>query len=164
MSQSGRQLAMLPETKRSLISCAVFRLWCEEGSIDFSELSGITSAVESQDYVATGRTGSILTRRPGRRTPPTISLKRAMRSGPSTTWVWSWHQLTCRSLPGMYRDVTLSIYSPDDDPKVPAPTNYLLVSAFPTKIELTGGRAGSTDLMYQNLTIVCEDMLDGTAF
>jgi phage tail-like protein len=159
---TGRQMAMPVEDKGALLACTMFRLWCVEGSVDFAELSGITSEVEHHDYSEAGMLGSFYSRHVGRRKPPSITLKRAMRTGLSTTWVWAWHQLACRGLPGMQRDCVLMLYGPNSDPNMPAATNYTLMNAFPTKIELSGSRAGGTELIYQTLTLQCDDMLDGS--
>lgn len=164
MSSAGRQLAMDPADKATLLTCAFFRLWCAEGSIDFSDLQGITTEVEHHEYSEAGLLGPMYSRHIGRRKPPTITLKRAMRHGLSTTWVWTWHQLACRSLPGMHRDCVLMLYGPDDDPTMPAITNYMLMNAFPSRIELAGAKAGGTEIIYQTVTVQCDDMVDATAY
>lgn len=161
MSTVGRQLAMLPETKSSLLTCAFFRLWCAEGSIEFSDLQGITSEVEHHDYSEAGMLGPIYSRHIGRRKPPTITLKRAMRTGASTAWVWTWHQLVARGVPTARRDCMLSLYGPNDPPDRPAPTVYMLMNAFPSKVELAGAKSGASEVIYQTLTVVCDDMIDG---
>lgn len=163
MLTAGRQLAMLPETKGSLLTCAFFRLWCPQGSIEFSDLQGITSEVEHHDYSEASMLGPSYSRQVGRRKPPIITLKRAMRTGPSTTWVWSWHQLVARGVPGSKRDCVLMFYGANDPPDKPAPTNYMLISAFPSKVEITGAKAGATEVIYQTLTVVCDDMIDAAA-
>lgn len=163
MATVGRQLAMPPDTKGSLLTSAFFRLWCVEGSIEFSDLQGIVSEVEHHDYSETGVLGSAYSRNIGRRRPPIITLKRAMRFGPSTTWVWTWHQLVARGMPGSKRDCVLMFYGPNDPPDLPAPTNYMLMNAFPAKVEIAGAKAGATEVIYQTLTVVCDDMIDAAA-
>lgn len=162
MASVGRQLAMLPETKGSLLTCAFFRLWCAEGTIEFSDLQGIVSEVEHHDYSQSGVTGAVYSRHIGRRKPPTITLKRAMRFGPSTAWVWSWHQLVARGVPMAKRDCVLMLYGPGDPPDRPAPTNYTLINAFPSKVELAGAKSGASEVIFQTLTVVCDDMIDGS--
>ena len=163
MTTVGRQLAMSSETKSTLLTSPLFQLWCPQGSIEFAELQGITSEVEHHDYAETGPLGAQYGRHVGRRKPPIVTLRRAMRVGPSTTWVWTWHQLVARGVPGARRDCLLSLFGPNDPPDLPAPTSYMLISAFPAKVELAGAKSGGTEVIYQTLTVVCDDMIDAAA-
>jgi phage tail-like protein len=160
---TGRQLAMTPDLKESMLSAALFRIWTVEGSADFSELGGITSEVEQTEYMEAGPVGALFSRHAGRSKPPTIVLKRAMRSGPSTTWIWTWHQSARHSLPTMYRDCSLTLFGPGDDPSGPGRMTYMLMNALPTKVEISGVKAGASEVMVQTVTLQCDDLIDPNA-
>lgn len=160
---TGRQLALTPDFKESMLTSAVFRIWTVEGSADFAELGGISSEVEQTEYMEAGPVGALFSRHAGRSKPPTVVLKRAMRTGPSSTWIWTWHQFARQSLPSMYRDCSLSLYGPGDDPSGPGRMTYLLMNALPTKVEIGGVKAGGTEVIVQTVTLQCEDLIDPNA-
>lgn len=156
----GRQLALSPHDKETILSSAVFRLATVEGTADFAELGGITSEVENTEYMDSGPFGAIFARYAGRAKPPTITLKRAMRTGPSTLWIWSWHQSARQALPTMRRQAFLTFYGPGDDPTGVGRMTYSLVNAWPAKVEISGVKAGSSEVIYQTVTLQCDDLLD----
>lgn len=160
---TGRQLALTPDLKASMLTSAFFRIWTVEGSADFAELGGISSEVEQTEYMEAGPVGALFSRHAGRSKPPTVVLKRAMRTGPSSTWIWTWHQSARHSLPTMYRDCSLSLFGPGDDPSGPGRMTYLLMNALPTKVELGGVKAGGTEVIVQTVTLQCEDLIDPNA-
>ena len=156
----GRQIAIIDDEKESLLSSAFFRIGTPEGSADFSELLGISSEVEQSEYMEAGPGGAMFSRHPGRTKPPTVTLKRGMKTGFSTMWIWSWHKLARMSAPGMLRDCVLMLYGPNDDPSGPGRMAYMLMNAFPTKVELAGMKMGGTEVVVQTLTLQCDDMFD----
>jgi phage tail-like protein len=160
---SGRQLALTPDDKESMLTSAIFRIWTVEGSADFAELGGINSEIEQTEYMEAGPVGALFSRHAGRSKPPTVVLKRAMRSGPSTTWIWSWHQFARQSLPTMYRDCHLTLFGPGDDPAGSGRMTYLLMNAMPTRVEIGGVKAGGTEVLVQTVTLQCEDLIDPNA-
>jgi phage tail-like protein len=157
---TGRQLAIPADSKSRLLTSAFFRIATPEGSADFSDLQGISSEVEQTEYMETGPMGALFSRHPGRSKPPTVTLKRGMKTGLSTLWIWSWHKLARMSAPGMLRDCALMLYGPDDDPAGPGRMAYMLMNAFPTKIELAGMKMGGTEVVVQTLTLQCDDLFD----
>lgn len=160
--RTGRQLAMPSETKESMLSCAFFRIQATGGTADFAELSGITSEVERQGYRETGPKGAPFSQHAGRSKPPTITLKRSMRTGPSTKWIWQWHQLARASSPQMLRDTTLLLYGSGDDPSGRARIRYMLMNAFPARVELTGMTLGASQIVVQTVVLECDDIIDDT--
>lgn len=158
--QTGRQLPLTPSQKEEMLYSCIFRIWTPEGSADFAELVGISSEVEQTEYMETGPLGSFFSRHAGRTKPPTITLKRAMRTGPSTLWLWTWHQFARQSLPTMHRDCVLSLFGPGDDPGGVGRLSYMLTNAFPSKVEIGGMKAGGTEVILQTVTLQCEEMLD----
>ena len=160
---AGRQLAALPQDKEEILHSAFFRIWTLEGSAFFAELSGITSEVEQTEYMEAGPMGAIFSRHAGRSKPPTVTLKRALRLGPSTTWLWTWHSFARQSLPTMCRLCVLTLFGPGDDPSGTGRATYELVNAFPAKVEIAGVKAGATEVVFQTVTLQCDDLIDPNA-
>lgn len=159
----GRQLTLTPEDKESILSSACFRISTVEGSADFAELGGITSEVENTEYMDSGPFGSMFSRHAGRSKPPVIVLKRAMRTGPSTMWLWTWHQAARRSLPIMHRQAFLTFFGPGDDASGVGRMTYALVNAWPSKVEIGGVKAGGSEVILQTVTLQCDDLIDPNA-
>lgn len=160
---SGRQGSLSPAGKSAILHSAIFRLMTTRGSADFAELGGITSEIEQTEYVEVGSAGALFSRHAGRSKPPTIALRRAMRTGPATTWLWLWHQQARMSLPTMHADAWLSLYGPDDSLDGPGRMTYMLVNAWPSKFELGGVKAGGTEVIVQTVTLQCDELIDSAA-
>jgi phage tail-like protein len=159
----GRQLTMAAEDKESILSSATFRLSTVEGTADFAELGGITSEVENTEYMDSGPFGAMFSRHAGRSKPPIIVLKRAMRTGPSTLWIWTWHQAARSSMPNMHRQAFLTFFGPGEDNSGVGRMTYALVNAWPSKVEIAGVKAGSTEVIMQTVTLQCDELLDPNA-
>jgi phage tail-like protein len=156
----GRQTSLAPAQKSTFLFSAVFRLWTVEGSADFAELGGIVSEIEQTEYMEAGPIGALFSRHAGRSKPPSIVLRRAMRTDVSTSWLWLWHQAARQSLPSMHRDCTLTFFGPGDDVNGPGRTAYQLMNAWPAKVELGGVKAGGTEVIVQTVTLQCDELLD----
>lgn len=156
----GPQLAIPPLDKGTILNCAIFRLSSLEGTTDFADLGAIVSEVQHSEYVDSGPEGVMFGRHPGRAVPPSITLKRAMRTGTNELWLWTWHEQARLSLPTMRREAALSFYKAGDDLAGEARLTYLLLNAWPSKIEISGTKAGATDFVYQSVTIQCEHLID----
>jgi phage tail-like protein len=160
---TGRQLPATAELREALLTSPVFRLWTVEGTADFSELGGISSEVEQTEYMEAGPVGALFSRHPGRSKPPTVTLKRAMRTDVSNLWIWTWHQSARQSMPTMYRDCSLTVYAGGDDLTGPGRITYLLMNAMPTKLEMAGMKSGATEVVIETLTLQCDELLDPNA-
>jgi phage tail-like protein len=156
----GRQTSLAPDQKTSFLYSATFRLWTVQGSADFAELGGVTSEIEQTEYMEAGPVGRLFSRHPGRSRPPTVVLRRAMRTDVSAGWLWAWHQSARQSLPTMHRDCTLTFFGPGDDLNGPGRMAYQLMNAWPAKVELGGVKAGGTEVVVQTLTLQCDELLD----
>jgi phage tail-like protein len=156
----GRQTSLAPGQKATFLYSAVFRLWTVQGSADFAELAGIVSEIEQTEYMEAGPVGALFSRHAGRSKPPTIVLRRAMRSDISTGWLWLWHQAARQSLPTMHRDCTLTFFGPGDDLSGTGRVAYQLMNAWPAKVELGGVKAGGTEVVVQTVTLQCDELLD----
>ena len=160
---SGRQIAIDRDAKGNVLSSAFFRIATVQGSADFSDLAGITSELEQTEYMEAGPIGALFSRHPGRTKPPTVVLKRGMTNGFGTMWIWTWHKMARMSMPTGQRDCALMLYGPNDDPAGPGSLTYMLMNAFPTKMELAGMKLGGTEVVMQTLTLQCEDIFDPNA-
>jgi phage tail-like protein len=163
MISTGRQQAASVDAKSEMLTSALFKLEAEGKSVGFSELAGIVSEVEQAEYMEAGAAGATFSRHFGKTKPPTVTLKRAMSTGDDTSWVWAWHQMARQAAPMAYKDCTLKLYAAGDDPNGPGKMAYLLVNAWPTKVEIAGMKAGSTEVVIQTLTLMCDEMFDPNA-
>lgn len=155
----GRQGTIDATARADILTSAVFKIDAEGKSAMFSELAGISSEVELAEYMEAGPKGPMFGRFIGRAKPPTVSLKRAMSSGPDTQWIWAWHALARTMAVGAYRNTTLSLYgagSPEDKPT----KSYMLVNAVPTKVEIAGMKAGATEVVIQTVTLQCDEIIE----
>ena len=159
----GRQLPATVEDKEQVLFSAFFRIWTVEGSAFFAELAGITSEVEQTEYMEAGPIGAIFSRHAGRSKPPTVTLKRGLRLGPSTTWLWTWHGFARQSLPAMHRDCHLTLFGPGDSPTGTGRATDLRMHAFPSKVEIAGVKTGATEVVFQTVTLQCDDLIDPNA-
>jgi phage tail-like protein len=158
--QTGRQAALDIAKRGETLTSAVFKIENESGQAMFSELGGISSEVESADYMEAGERGPMYGRFIGKAKPPTVTLKRAMSTGPDTTWIWEWHSMARTGSVQAYRTTTLGLYSAGSDPGS-ATKSYMLVNAFPTKVEIAGMKAGGTEVVLQTVTLQCDEIIEG---
>jgi phage tail-like protein len=158
---SGRQGTLSPADKQTVLYSTIFRVSTLQGSAEFGELGGIVSEIEQTEYMEAGPVGAMFSRHAGRSKPPTVTLRRAMRTGPSTTWLWTWHQAARSSLPAMHRDCVLELFSAGDSLSGMPRMTYILFNAWPAKIELGGVKAGGTEVLVQTVVIQCDELIDG---
>lgn len=156
---TGRQAAFDKSKKGELLTSAVFKIENENGSAIFSELAGINSEVEQVEYMEAGEKGPEFGRFMGKAKPPTITLKRAMSSGPDTTWIWGWHQQARAGNLLAYQTTTFMLYGAGDDPGAAGKMTYMLINAFPTKVEIAGMKAGGTEVVVQTVTLQCDEII-----
>ncbi|MEV6601450.1 phage tail protein [Actinoplanes sp. NPDC051346] len=144
-----------------IISAAVFRLEViGMEPINFAELVGISSEVENAEYMAAGSTGAVFSRHFGRTKPPTITLKRGLDLNGE---LWLWHQKVRNLMYDAYKDAALKLYGPGDDLNGAARVTYMMSNAWPSKVEVSGVKAGATDIVYQTVTLMCDDLFDANA-
>jgi phage tail-like protein len=125
------------------IAAARFSLTIDGVEIaQFSELVGITSEVEPDDLA-----GLLLKRLPGKRKPPTITLRRAMTSD---TRLASWHESGRDAKATEVRKAaSLVMYNPAGEPVA----RYHLENAWVPKIEIGALKAGTSEVLYETVTI-----------
>lgn len=152
---------MAGEENNTILSAAIFKLEVPGmNPINFAELVGITSEVENSEYMASGPTGAIFTRHFGRTKPPTVTLKRGLDLNGD---LWLWHQQVRSLMATAYKTATLKLYGPGDDASGAGRLTYVLQNAWPSKIEVGGVKAGATDIVYQTVTLMCDEILDPNA-
>jgi phage tail-like protein len=112
----------------------------------FSEVVGINSGVE-----------------PVEREPPTVTLKRGKNKDLS---LFAWHQsVAVFDAVDVIADVegwlgaarnscTLTMYATDGT----ATAKYYLESAWPSKVEISGLRAGTSEVLYETVTLTVDDI------
>ena len=118
----------------------------------FSELTGIASESESSEYWEQGDDGlPIIGRSLGFEKPQTISLQQAING---KMQLWDWHdELRLGRRDEAQKDCIL-VCSTDGS----IVARFLLVAAWPSKVELAGLRAGSSDLVIETLTLTYEQI------
>lgn len=157
---TGRQTAIDKDRRDQTLTSAVFKIENSTGMAMFSELGGISSEVESADYMEAGERGPVYGRFIGKAKPPTVTLKRAMGTNKDTSWIWEWHAMARTGSTDAYRDTTLGLYGAGADPTTPKKT-YMLIGAFPTKVEIAGMKAGGTEVVLQTVTLQCDEIIEG---
>jgi phage tail-like protein len=155
----GRQSSLAPDKRDETLASAVFKIEDDTGKTAmFSELGGISSEIEQTEYMEAGEKGPMFGRFIGKAKPPTVTLKRAMTTGPDTTWIWSWHALARTGSKMAYKTTTLGLIGTGSSEPL---KSYMLVNAFPTKVEIAGMKAGGTEVVIQTVTLQCDEIIEG---
>jgi T4-like virus tail tube protein gp19 len=98
----------------------------------FSELAGISSAVE--------------------RKPATVTLKRGKSNDMG---LFAWHQSVVEGqLAAARNSTTLTMYAPDGA----ATGGYYLESAWPSEVAISGLKAGASEVLYETVTLTADDI------
>ena len=139
----------MPVGTTSALTVSRFSLTVDGVEIgQFVELGGITSEVEP---VAPSSDRLLLKTLPGKRKPPTVILKRGKNTDMG---IFAWHQSVVEGLPAARKSCTLTMYAPDGS----ATARYYLESAWPSKIEISALKAGANGVLYESVTLTCEDI------
>jgi phage tail-like protein len=119
----------------------------------FSELAGISSSVDIVDYrPGTRQKQKVLKKLPGKRTPPTVTLRRGMTRNIEMA---AWHELVILGdVAAARKNVTLTMYNEKGDPVV----RYHLTNAWPSKLEIGALKAGASSVLTETVTLVAEFM------
>jgi phage tail-like protein len=116
----------------------------------FSELVGISSAVEVAEAIAASPTETILKKLPGKRTPPTVTLKRGMTRNIEMA---AWHELVILGdIAAARKSCSLTMFNAKGDPVA----RYHLTDAWPQKIEVT--MADRSGVLMETVTMTCDFM------
>jgi phage tail-like protein len=128
------------------ITAARFSLTVDGVEIaQFSELVSITSQAEPDDL-----TGKLLKKLPGKRNPPTVTLRRALTTDVELA---NWHAAAVEVNTAQARkNADLTIYAADGSPVA----RYYLENAWPSKLEIGALKAGSAEVLNETVTLTSE--------
>jgi phage tail-like protein len=116
----------------------------------FSELAGISSAVDVVDYISSSANEVILKKLPGKRTPPTVTLKRGMTKNIEMA---AWHELVILGdVAAARKSCSLTMFNTKGDPVA----RYHLTDAWPAKVEIGALKAGASEVLMETVTMTCE--------
>jgi phage tail-like protein len=116
----------------------------------FSELQGIQTQVDVVDFLQSSDKEVMLSKLPGKRTPPTVILKRGKNDSME---LWSWHEaVLAGDMAAARKSCSLVMYNTDGKPVA----RYHMENAWPAKIEIGGLKAGASEVLMESVTVVCE--------
>ena len=118
----------------------------------FSELAGIVTEAQPVDYLEANDKEVVYKKLPGKTKPPTIILKRG-RTTDMTLWAW-YEMVRSGEMVSARKAVSLVMYNVDGKPVA----RYFLEHAWPAKVEIGALRAGSSEVSYETVHLVCERM------
>jgi phage tail-like protein len=115
----------------------------------FSELVALSSGVDpSALTLGPAQKGAAARKLPGKRTPPTVTLKRA-QSNDLGVFAWHGDALTRRAA---RKDAVLVVFNVQGRPVA----RYHLESAWPAMIVVTGEKVGAGQLLFETVTFACD--------
>jgi phage tail-like protein len=118
----------------------------------FSELAGIRTEIKTVEFVESGEKGLIQRNLPSNPVLAQITLKRAQTQDPQ---MWSWHEAArFGEMGAARRSCSLVMYDASGKPVA----RYHLENAWPAKIELGALRAGSSEVLTETITLVCDHL------
>ncbi len=116
----------------------------------FSELIGIISEVEPVEYLASTDKEVVSAKLPGKRKPPTLTLKRGKNTSME---LWAWHEAVLTGqVAAARKSCSLVMYNNEGK----SVARYHLENAWPSKIEIGVLKAGRSEVLTESVTIVCE--------
>ncbi|MCX2954583.1 phage tail protein [Lentzea sp. NEAU-D7] len=116
----------------------------------FSELGGITAEVEPVEYIAANDKEVVQVKLPGKYKPPTVVLKRG-KTGDMRLWAW-YEAVQFNQISGARKSASLVMYNFEGKPVA----RYHMFGAWPTKMEIGSLKAGSSEVLLETITIVCD--------
>jgi phage tail-like protein len=119
----------------------------------FQEVSGITSELDVIELKQNTKDGKyVIHKLPGNRKPPSITLKRGKDSSMD---LWEWHQKIYQGKVSDARkngSIVLFDYEHNEVGR------YNFVNAWPSKVSMSALKAGSNEVLMEEVTIVCEEL------
>ena len=136
--------AFAPSAAAEGMSAARFSLVIDGAEVgSFAEATGLPAVAEPGDSAPIA-----LKKLPGKRTPPTVTLKRGM----SSTSLLRWASLPPGGGVVARKSASLVMYNVDGKPVA----RYHLEHAWPSKIEIGALKAGASEVLMETVTMVCE--------
>ena len=116
----------------------------------FSELAGLSSEVETVDYVPSGgRESTLLDRFAARRLKTAVKLRRRRSTDPRLA---AWHVAAARNLAASLKACELRVYDPLGRPIA----RYRLEHAWPSRIDMGSLTTGTLREPSETVTITCD--------
>jgi phage tail-like protein len=117
----------------------------------FSEIA-ISSEVEPVELVERSGDKFLVRRLPGKRKPPTVTLKRGKNKDMG---IFAWHQAAAGGQSAAAsKNCTLTMF----DAAGNAVARYHLENAWPSKLEIGGLKAGASEVLYETVILMCDDL------
>ena len=144
----------LESSPQDAISASHFSIVVDGTEIaQFNELTGITTELDIVEYMNPATEGpGIVTKVPGRQKPPLIVLKR----GKSTSMeIYGWFEAALmgpKHKEDAKRNGSLILYDFEQKPAA----KYHFFNGWISKITLSSMKAGSNEILMEEVTIVCE--------
>jgi phage tail-like protein len=113
----------------------------------FAELQGISSGYDIDFIESDGRKLAV----PGKRPPPTVTLKRGMTSDLELA---AWHELAMNDWSAARKNASLVMYDATGAPVA----RYRLDNAWPAKLEIGSLKAGASSILLETVTLVCDHL------
>ena len=119
----------------------------------FQEVSGLTSELDVIELKENTRDGKYLIHKvPGPRKAPSLTLKRAKSASKD---LWDWHQKIYQGkVSDARKNGSVVLYNYDHSEV----GRYNFMNAWPSKISMGTLKAGSNDILMEEVTIVCEEI------
>jgi phage tail-like protein len=119
----------------------------------FQEVSGLTSELDVIELKENTKDGKyVIHKLPGNRKPPSITLKRAKNSSKD---LWDWHQKIYQGkISDARKNGSVVLYTYDHDEV----GRYNFMNAWPSKVSMSSLKAGSNEILMEEVTIVCEEL------
>jgi phage tail-like protein len=140
----------MPGNSQDALTAARFSITIDGSEIaTFSELQGITTSVEVVDFIESSDKEVVMKKLPGKRTPPTVMLKRGKNDSME---LWAWHEAVLQgNMAAARRSCSLVMYNVDGKPVA----RYHLEDAWPAKIEIGALKAGASEVLMESVTLTC---------
>ena len=119
----------------------------------FGDLVGLSSGFETSQLELTVGGSAPKLNLPGKRTPPTVVLKRGMTSEME---LWDWHDDAIENGSRAWKDATIVMFDYDGSPVA----SWSLTNAWPSKVEIeTLARGGGQNIPFEKVTLVSERLV-----
>lgn len=120
----------------------------------FQEVSGISSEVEVIELKQNTKDGKyVIHKLPGNRKPPTITLKRGKDASKD---LWDWHEKIYQGkVTDARKNGSIVLYGYDHAEV----GRYNFVNAWPSKVSTSSLKAGSNEVLMEEVTLVCEELI-----
>ena len=115
----------------------------------FSDLIALSSGIDPSELtLGPAQKGAAARKLPGKRTPPTVTLKRAQSND---LGLFTWHR-EASSRRAARKDTVLVVFDVQGRPLA----RYHLESAWPAKIVISGEKVGAGQLLFETVTFACD--------